>query len=71
MPKIARNALDMLGCGVGIWTMQAFEHRNKENKHACSSKTNGKRNYYEHVLKAMHHMFLNKKQIKHMCSVTI
>ena len=27
--RISRIALNMLGCGVVIWTMQGFEHRNK------------------------------------------
>ena len=45
VPRIARNILDMLGCGVGIWIMQGFEHRNKESKFVYSNKTNGKGNY--------------------------
>ena len=36
VPRTTRNALDMLGCGVGIWTMQGFEYRNKESEHAHS-----------------------------------
>ena len=49
MPRIARDTLEVLGCGVGIWTMQGFEHRNKESKYAYSNKTNGKENYCKQV----------------------
>ena len=41
--------------------MQGFEHRNKESKHVCSNKTNGKGNCCKQVLKAMYHWFLNKQ----------
>ena len=61
MPRVARNTLDMLGCGVGIHTMQWFEHRNKESKQAYSHETNGNRNCCKQVLKAMHCTFLNNE----------
>ena len=61
VPRIARDALEVLGCGVGIWTMQGFEHRNKESKCVYSNKTNGKGNCCKQVLKAMHRSFLNKQ----------
>ena len=59
-PRIARDTLEVLDCGVGIWTMQGFEHRNKESKHVYSCKTNGKGNCCKQVLTAMHRSFLNK-----------
>ena len=61
VPRIARDALEVLGCGVGISTMQGFEHRNKESKYVYSNKTNRNRNCCKQVLKAMHRLFLNKQ----------
>ena len=40
--RIAKETLKELGCGVEFWTMKGFEHRNKQSKHVCDSKTNGK-----------------------------
>ena len=45
----SRNTLDMLGCGVGIWSMQVFEYRNKESEYFHSHKTNGKGNCCKQV----------------------
>ena len=56
-PRIARDALDLLGFGVGIWTMQGFERMNKESKCTCSNKTNSKENCCKQILKAMHCSF--------------
>ena len=59
VPRIDRITLNILGCGVEIWTMQGVEHRNKQSKHACSHKKNGKGNFCKQVLKVMHQDFLN------------
>ena len=54
LPRISKWTLDNLACGVGIWTMQGFEHRNKESKYVYANKTNGKCNFCMQVLKGMH-----------------
>ena len=58
---MARWILDNLGYGVGIWTMQGFEHRNKKFKFVYSHKTNGKGNCCLQVLKGMHNSFLHNQ----------
>ena len=59
IPNMARWTLDNLGCGVGIWTMQGFEHRNKQSKFVYAHKTNGKGNCCLQVLKGLHNSFLH------------
>ena len=44
VPRLAKWTVSDLGCGVGLWTMQGFEHRNKQSKHSHSHETNGKGN---------------------------
>ena len=36
--KIAKWKVDNLGCGDGLWTIQGFEHRNKQSKYLYSHK---------------------------------
>ena len=60
VPRMARWTLTNLKCGVGIWTMQGFEHRNKESKYVYANKTNGKGNCCMQVLKGVHQSFLQK-----------
>ena len=60
VPRMARWTLEHLGYGVWLWTMQGFEHRNKESKHVHAHKTNGKGNCCMQVLKGMHESFLHK-----------
>ena len=42
VPKIARTTLDKDGYGVGIFTMQGYERRNKESKNTLRRFCNGK-----------------------------
>ena len=42
VPKIARTTLDEDGCGVGIFTMQGHERRNKDSKNTLRRFCNGK-----------------------------
>ena len=58
VPIIAHDTLDKFNCGVGLWTMQGFEHRNKQSKFVYSHKTNGKGNCCMQVLKGLHRLFL-------------
>ena len=39
---IEMHELEMIGHGVGVWETQGFDPRNKQSKHACAHKTNGK-----------------------------
>ena len=50
MPQIARETYSEFGCGVGIWSMQAFERRNAEGKTIHRSMTNSKNNWIEQVM---------------------
>ena len=59
VPRIARVILDKLNCGVGIWTMQGFEHWNKQSKHIYENKTNGKGNCYKQVLRGLCKYFIS------------
>ena len=42
MPKIAKQTLEKHNLGLGIYTMQGFERRNKESKNALRRFCNGK-----------------------------
>ena len=44
LPKIARVTFDKHGLGLGIFTMQGFERRNKESKNTLKRFTNCKGN---------------------------
>ena len=58
VPRIAHDTLDKFNCGVGLWTMQGFEHRNKQSKFVYSHKTNRKGNCCMQALKGLHRLFL-------------
>ena len=58
VPRIACNTLHKFNCSVGLWTMQGFEHRNKQSKFIYLHKTNGEGNYCMQVLKGLHRLFL-------------
>ena len=32
VPRLAKETLEQLRCGVGDWTVQGFEHRSKQSK---------------------------------------
>ena len=42
LPKLARTTLDKDGYGLGIFTMQGYERRNKESKNTLRCFCNGK-----------------------------
>ena len=44
LPKIAKTTLEKDGLGLGIFTMQGHEHRNKEQKNTLKGFCNGRRN---------------------------
>ena len=44
MEDIIKDTWDKYQCGVGIFSIQGFERRNKESKHAISHHNNGKGN---------------------------
>ena len=59
VPRLAKWTVNNLGCGIGLWTMQGFEHRNKQSKYLHARKTNGKGNCCVQVLKGLHNSFLH------------
>ena len=44
LPKTAKTTLEKDGLGLGIFTMQGHEHRNKEQKNTLKGFCNGRRN---------------------------
>ena len=44
LPQIAKKTLEDYQLGLGIWTMQGFERRNKESKHTLKRFSNNKGN---------------------------
>ena len=44
LPQIAKKTLTDHELGLGIWTMQGFERRNKESKHTLKRFSNNKGN---------------------------
>ena len=57
MPQLAEKMLNKCNVGLGVFTMQGFEHRNKESKNAFSNKTNAKGNMCKQSVKALFTMF--------------
>jgi hypothetical protein len=57
--RLVHIILDELNYGVGIWTIQGFEHRNKQSKYIYENKTNDKGNFCEQVLKGLHKRFIS------------
>jgi hypothetical protein len=43
----------LVACGIGIWSMQAFERRNAEGKTIHRSMTNSKNNWIEKVMNCL------------------
>ena len=60
MPDIAKITFERHGLGVGIFTMQGFERRNKESKNTLGRFTNGKGNLLEQNLKRLWDVFYHK-----------
>ena len=58
MLRITKENLKELGCGAGVWTMQGFECRNKQSRHVCDAKANGKVNCCRQALNGLHQKFL-------------
>ena len=44
LPQIAEQTFEKFGLGLGIFTMQGFEQRNKESKNTLSRFSNGNGN---------------------------
>lgn len=53
LAPIAEETLEHHGVGLGVFTMQGFEHVNKKSKRAYVSHTNGKHNVCAQALSAM------------------
>ena len=59
MPQFAVITLERHGMGVGIFTMQGFEHRNKESKFVFKNHTNQKGNVAQQTIGRLFDSFLN------------
>jgi len=46
--------------GLGVFSMQGFEHRNKQRKRCCATKSNGKGNPSTQSLRALFELFFYK-----------
>ena len=57
MPKIAKDTLDKHKLGLGIFTMQGFERRNKESKNTLRRFCNGKGDILSPNLKRLYDVF--------------
>ena len=77
LPKIAKKALEDHNMGIGIFTMQGFEHRNKESKHAFVKYTKKRGNVCVQIMKRLWDVYSNqitwvqKKKKKKNKSITI
>lgn len=54
---IANKTLSDYGCGVGVFTMQAYEHRNKQSKRFMRSRTNNRGNLCMQTIQALFQLF--------------
>ena len=57
MPVFARKTFEIHGTGIGIFTMQGFEHRNKESKRVFNTHTNKKGNVSLQVMARLWDIF--------------
>ena len=61
IPKIARETWEKHGLGVGVFTMQGFERRNKESKNTLRRFTNKKGNILMQNMKRLWDVFFHGK----------
>ena len=59
IPRIAKITYDRHGVGVGIFTMQGFERRNKESKQCLSQSCNYRNNILPNNLGNLYDIFAN------------
>ena len=57
IPKIAKTTFERHRCGVGIFSMQGFERRNKESKTCMRRFSNNKGNVVVNNIKRLHDVF--------------
>jgi len=57
LPEIAKNVLENCQFGLGVFTMQGFEHRNKQSKRTFKLKTNSTGNIVLQSMKALCSLF--------------
>ena len=57
MPIIAKDTLKKHNLGLGIYTMQGFERRNKESKNTLKRFSNGKGDILSPNLKRLYDVF--------------
>jgi len=57
LPQIAKNVFEKCQFGLGVFTMQGFEHRNKQSKRLFKNKTNTAGNIVLQSIKALHSLF--------------
>ena len=56
---MAKEAFEKHGVGIGIFTMQGFERRNKESKNCMKRFSNGKGNVLVNNIKRVFDIFWN------------
>ena len=61
MPMIAEITLERHKLGLGIFTMQGFERRNKESKNTLRSFCNGKGRFLTTNMRRLHDLFLYRQ----------
>ena len=57
LPQMAKNVFEKHQFGLGVVTMQGFEHRNKQSKRAFKLKTNSTGNTVLQSMKALRNLF--------------
>ena len=57
LPQIAKNVFEKCQFGLGVFTMQGFEHRNKQSKRTFKLKTNSTGNTVLQSMKALRNLF--------------
>eukprot|EP00957_Ditylum_brightwellii_P012814 968509-Ditylum_brightwellii.AAC.1 len=60
MPQPVEKLFKKYNVGLGIATMQAFEHRNKQNKRIVVNKSNGRGNICMQTLKTLYQVFKHR-----------
>lgn len=62
LPEIAKTTLGKYNLGLGIFTIQGFEHKNKESKNAFKRFSNGKHNVVVSNLKQLWDVYFQTQQ---------
>ena len=64
IPKLARHTWKTHECGIGIYSMQGFERRNKESKNYMKKISNNKQHRIPQILRCLWDIFFCRKKKK-------